>query len=108
MMAHPAPPVKRKEDGGGGGAPGGLPPALPRRTTVLEIGAGAGVGYSYPDCTTTEATCRRARPSTRSSNPSGGHRSVSKAMLHARSWARRWGGKADDYLAIHERMDSTK
>jgi len=33
---------------------------------------------------------------------------VSKAMIHARSSARRWGGKAEDYLAIHERMDSSK
>ena len=33
---------------------------------------------------------------------------MSKAMIHARSSARRWGGKAEDYLAIHERMDSTK
>jgi hypothetical protein len=33
---------------------------------------------------------------------------VSKALIHARSSARRWGGKAEDYLAIHERIDSTK
>lgn len=31
-----------------------------------------------------------------------------KALLHARSSARRYGGKPEDYLAIHERMDSTK
>jgi hypothetical protein len=33
---------------------------------------------------------------------------MSKALIHARSSARKWGGKAEDYLAIHERMDSTK
>src|SRR3954452_21932260 len=33
---------------------------------------------------------------------------MSKALIHARSSARRWGGNAEDYLAIHERMDSTK
>jgi hypothetical protein len=33
---------------------------------------------------------------------------MSKALIHARSSARRWGGKAEDYLAIHEKMDSTK
>jgi hypothetical protein len=33
---------------------------------------------------------------------------VSKALIHARSSARRWGGKAEDYLPIHEKMDSTK
>jgi hypothetical protein len=33
---------------------------------------------------------------------------MSKALIHARSSAKKWGGKAEDYLAIHERMDSTK
>ena len=33
---------------------------------------------------------------------------MSKALIHARSSARRWGGKPEDYLAIHEKMDSTK
>jgi hypothetical protein len=33
---------------------------------------------------------------------------MSKALIHARSSARKWGGKAEDYLAIHEKMDSTK
>src|SRR5947207_13325699 len=34
--------------------------------------------------------------------------SMSKALVHARSSARKWGGMAEDYLAIHEKMDSTK
>jgi hypothetical protein len=33
---------------------------------------------------------------------------VSKAWVHAVSSAKRWGGKPDDYIAIHEKMDSTK
>jgi hypothetical protein len=33
---------------------------------------------------------------------------MSKALVHARSSARRWGGQPEDYLAIHEKMDSTK
>jgi hypothetical protein len=33
---------------------------------------------------------------------------MSKALIHARSSAKRWGGKAEDYIAIHERMDSSK
>ncbi len=33
---------------------------------------------------------------------------MSKALIHARSSARKWGGKPEDYLAIHEKMDSTK
>jgi hypothetical protein len=33
---------------------------------------------------------------------------VSKALIHARSSARKYGGKPEDYLAIHERMDSSK
>ncbi|MEQ2006205.1 MAG: hypothetical protein ABMA26_05355 [Limisphaerales bacterium] len=33
---------------------------------------------------------------------------MAKALIHARSSARRYGGKAEDYIAIHERMDSTK
>lgn len=38
----------------------------------------------------------------------GGREVVSKALVHARSSARKWGGVAEDYLAIHEKMDSTK
>ena len=33
---------------------------------------------------------------------------MSKAWIHAQSSAKRWGGKPDDYIAIHERIDSTK
>ena len=33
---------------------------------------------------------------------------MSKAWIHAQSSAKRWGGKPEDYIAIHERMDSTK
>jgi hypothetical protein len=33
---------------------------------------------------------------------------VSKALIHARSSARKYGGKPEDYLPIHERMDSSK
>jgi hypothetical protein len=33
---------------------------------------------------------------------------MSKALIHARSSAKRWGGKAEDYIAIHEKMDATK
>ena len=33
---------------------------------------------------------------------------MSKALVHARSSARRYGGQPEDYLAIHEKMDSTK
>jgi len=33
---------------------------------------------------------------------------MSKAWVHAQSSAKRWGGTPDDYIAIHERMDSTK
>jgi hypothetical protein len=33
---------------------------------------------------------------------------VSKAWVHAQSSAKRWGGTPEDYIAIHERMDSTK
>jgi hypothetical protein len=33
---------------------------------------------------------------------------MSKALVHARSSARRYGGRPEDYLAIHEKMDSTK
>jgi hypothetical protein len=33
---------------------------------------------------------------------------VSKSLIHARSSARRFGGRPEDYLAIHERIDSTK
>ncbi len=31
-----------------------------------------------------------------------------KAWIHAQSSAKRWGGTPEDYIAIHERMDSTK
>ena len=31
-----------------------------------------------------------------------------KAWDHAKSSARRWGGTPEDYIAIHEKMDSTK
>lgn len=33
---------------------------------------------------------------------------MAKALVHAESSARRWGGTADDYIAIHEKMDETK
>ena len=33
---------------------------------------------------------------------------MSKPLIHARSSAKRFGGKPEDYLAIHERIDSTK
>jgi hypothetical protein len=33
---------------------------------------------------------------------------MSKALVHARSSAKRWGGTAEDYLPIHEKMDSSK
>ena len=33
---------------------------------------------------------------------------MSKALIHARSSAKRWGGSAEDYLPIHEKMDSSK
>src|SRR5437763_14894610 len=33
---------------------------------------------------------------------------MSKALVHARSSAKKYGGKPEDYLAIHEKMDSTK
>ncbi len=33
---------------------------------------------------------------------------MSKALIHARSSARKWGGTSEDYVAIHEKMDSTK
>ena len=33
---------------------------------------------------------------------------MSKAWIHAQSSVRRWGGVAEDYIAIHEKMDSTK
>jgi hypothetical protein len=31
-----------------------------------------------------------------------------KPLIHARSSARKFGGKPEDYLPIHEKMDSTK
>lgn len=33
---------------------------------------------------------------------------MAKAWVHAESSARRWGGTPDDYIHIHEKMDSTK
>ena len=33
---------------------------------------------------------------------------MSKALIHARSSVKRWGGTPEDYLPIHEKMDSTK
>jgi len=33
---------------------------------------------------------------------------MSKAGEHAKTSALKFGGKADDYIAIHEKMDSTK
>lgn len=33
---------------------------------------------------------------------------MAKALVHAESSAKRWGGKPDDYIAIHEKMDQTK
>jgi hypothetical protein len=33
---------------------------------------------------------------------------VAKPWVHAAASARRWGGVPDDYIAIHEKMDSTK
>lgn len=33
---------------------------------------------------------------------------MSKAWVHALSSAKRWGGTPDDYIAVHERIDSTK
>jgi hypothetical protein len=33
---------------------------------------------------------------------------MSKPMIHAKSSARKWGGKPEDYLPIHDFMDSSK
>lgn len=33
---------------------------------------------------------------------------MSKAWIHAVSSAKWWGGQPEDYIAIHEKMDSTK
>jgi hypothetical protein len=33
---------------------------------------------------------------------------MSKPWIHAESSARRWGGKPEDYLEIHQLMDSSK
>ncbi len=33
---------------------------------------------------------------------------MAKPWVHAASSAKRWGGVPDDYLAVHEKMDSTK
>jgi hypothetical protein len=40
--------------------------------------------------------------------PAQENAAVSKALIHARSSARRWGGQAEDYIAIHEKIDQTK
>src|SRR3954453_58034 len=40
--------------------------------------------------------------------PTDGDRPMSKAMIHARSSAKRYGGKPEDYIEIHEKIDSTK
>lgn len=37
-----------------------------------------------------------------------GENKVSKALIHARSSARKYGGQPEDYIAIHEKMDSRK
>jgi hypothetical protein len=33
---------------------------------------------------------------------------MSKPLIHARSSAKRFGGQPEDYIAIHEKIDSTK
>lgn len=33
---------------------------------------------------------------------------MSKPYLHAKSSVRKWGGKPEDYLPIHDKMDSSK
>ena len=33
---------------------------------------------------------------------------MAKPLVHARSSARKWGGEPDDYLALHDLMDSSK
>ncbi len=33
---------------------------------------------------------------------------MAKALIHARASAHRFGGRPEDYLAIHEKIDSTK
>lgn len=33
---------------------------------------------------------------------------MAKAYVHAKSSARKWGGRPEDYLAIHEKMDESK
>ena len=33
---------------------------------------------------------------------------MSKAYIHAQSSVKRFGGRVEDYIAIHERIDSTK
>lgn len=33
---------------------------------------------------------------------------MAKPLVHARSSVRKWGGKPEDYLPIHEKMDSSK
>ena len=33
---------------------------------------------------------------------------MAKPWIHAKSSARKWGGKPEDYMPIHERMDSSK
>jgi hypothetical protein len=33
---------------------------------------------------------------------------MSKPLIHARSSVKKWGGKPEDYLPIHEKMDTSK
>lgn len=33
---------------------------------------------------------------------------MAKPWIHAKSSARKWGGKPEDYMHIHDKMDSTK
>lgn len=33
---------------------------------------------------------------------------MSKPLIHARSSVKKWGGKEEDYLPIHEKMDTSK
>jgi hypothetical protein len=38
----------------------------------------------------------------------GGQLQMAKALVHAQSSVKRWGGNVEDYIAIHEKMDQTK
>src|SRR5262249_3937686 len=61
---------------------------------------------------TRSATGRRrsSGPSTRwaSDGRRGGLRIMAKPWIHAESSARKFGGQPEDYLAIHNHLDSTK